>query len=214
MKGHQLYKQVSGLNASIVITAGSVDGVTIIGAEGWEYIPQSATYVGLANRTSIDLAGWSMQELTMFTVGVDVQKDKAPLSIPATATPVVWCYDLLTTRRISNNELSNILAEPPGFLPSTLDLMQVIYGELQTFAENQQVPGTYITTGNTTFGSGTPNAMDKLHWTRFYLLASNANTNFTISPTNLVVQATTDQEKDLVYMERLRRSYVTQGRNT
>jgi len=54
-------------------------------------------------------------------------------------------------------------------------------------------------------------AMDKLHWTRLIVYLAGATTaNVLASPTNLVVSAVTAKEKDLVWMERLRRSYVLQ----
>lgn len=222
MKGHQLYKQVDGCNATIAISSGGDLTATVL-SEGWEYHPQSnyangQTYQAFVNRQYIDLSGWSARALTMFTVGVDIQKDRMPLYVSnAGASPIIYVYDLLTTRKISDSELAVVSTCAPGFLPTTLSLQQVVYGEKQTLAINGAIGGTYINIDSGTFGSGTPNAQDKLHWTRIILttIAGNEGAgSLGISPCNLVVQATTDQEKDLVYMERLRRSYVTQGRNT
>jgi hypothetical protein len=93
--------------------------------------------------------------------------------------------------------------------------MQVIYGEGTSYAVNSNIPGTYITVGGDTFGSGNPCATDKLHWTRIIITtfagADDKNGAISYGPANLVVQAATMEEKDLVYMERLRRSYVLQG---
>jgi len=55
--------------------------------------------------------------------------------------------------------------------------------------------------------------MDKLHWTRMILvtLEPAPGAELFVYPTNLIVAALTMQEKDLVWLERLRRSYVLQG---
>jgi len=80
------------------------------------------------------------------------------------------------------------------------------------YAENATVAGTYLQISGETFGSGNPTAMDKLHWTRLIVVGSPSDGNqIVIYPTNLVVQAMTSKEKDLVWMERLRRSYVLQN---
>ena len=93
--------------------------------------------------------------------------------------------------------------------------MECTYGLRQTLAQNAQIPGTFINIDGGTFGSGNPSASDKLHWTRLIITTMAHGEDITgamvIPATNLVVQATTTEETDLVYMERLRRSYVLQG---
>jgi hypothetical protein len=216
MKAHQLYKQIDSMLAQVAIDSpGNL--VAAVTGDDWEYIPLTAsgtTYQAFVNRQYIDLAGWSKQDLTMFTVGVDIQKDGTPLatSIPC---PLITVYDFLTTRRLSTAQITAIGAgSTPSFAPSTLDLMQCIYGERQSLAQNAQIAGTFINVDGATFGSGNPSAQDKLHWTRVIIstfAGGEATGNLQISATNLLVQATTDKEKDLVWMERLRRSYVLQG---
>jgi hypothetical protein len=213
-KAHQLYKQVPGCACAATVEGGSLplDGVSA--TNGWfpQNIAAALGWATYTHRNYIDLSGWSEQELTTFTQGVDVQKSQLP-GLSSNIVEVVE-FDLLTTRRLTDDECGSQFLNPmttPGFLGSTLDLMELIYGEQRTYVENQQVDGTFITTNTETFGSGNPTAMDKLHWTRIYLVKfSNASSVIT-QPTNLVVQAITSKEKDLVWMERLRRSYVLQG---
>jgi hypothetical protein len=218
MKGHQLYKQIGPVTAAINF-ASSTDATYSSG--GWKTIWNTFPY--LTNRTYIDLAGWSKEELTTFIQGVDFQHSARPRS-NTTGILEVTVVDLLTTRVLTDNEISNWGAiagsasdDLPGFLDSTVDLMQVIYGERTTYVSNNTMaPGlagaVYVTIGGDTFGSGVPTAMDKLHWTRvIWINGSGDSENFTIGGTNLVIQSMTDKEKDLVWMERLRRSYVLQG---
>ena len=203
---HQLYKQVPGTELTVYP---SVEVGPAL-ANGWEQI----NTFDMCYRTYIDLEGWSKQHLTMFTSGVDIQKENIPLLgiLPATAD-VVWEFDFITTRKLSREDLAGIIfGDCPGFLPSGVDLMEVIYGERMQYARNAQIPQTLIQVSGETFGTGTPTAADKLHWTRYIALGnSNPTDTVQVYPTNLIVQALTVEEKDLVWMERLRRSYVLQG---
>jgi len=205
---HQLYKQIPGSTIVSVFESPSVwtSTTAINGWEGLSITYGLGTVWGAAYRTYIDISGWSKQELTTFVQGIDIQKSQSPINLSG-GTPIVWEFDFITTRRLTTNEITDVLAQP-GYLPSTLDLMQLIYGEKRDYATNVQVPGAYITTSNENSGSGNPSAMNKLHWTRLYVFPSPISDTVDIFPTNLIVQALTVEEKDLVWMERLRRSYV------
>jgi hypothetical protein len=218
-KAHQLYKQASTLFANVGIASGTLAASP---SDGWEYHSQTAngqTVQAFVNRQYIDLAGWEAQDLTTFTTGVDLQTDKIPLVTlggAALSCSIVWQYDFITTREITDAELAVISGTTPGFAESTVDLMEVIYGESVSYAQNSNIPGTYITVSADTFGSGNPTASRKLHWTRVFITTfatsgADVSGSFSAYPVNLLVQAATMEEKDLVYMERLRRSYVLQG---
>jgi len=209
-KAHQLYKQLAECNAEY-----RTEGSTVTGS-GWEIIDESSEALVVANRTYIDLQGWSAQDLTTFTQGVDIQKQNIPLrSLPTTGMVNVFEFDLVTTRALTNNECNITDTDnfAPGFLPSTVDLMEVIYGERMEYAVNATVGFSYVQISGETFGSGNPTAMSRMHWTRILVFIRPTTLDLcTIFPTNLVVQAMTVEEKDLVWMERLRRSYVHQDR--
>jgi len=209
-KAHQLYKQIAGAGAKFLASGSTVAG------SGWVVLKDSASALILINRKYIDLAGWSKQELTTFTQGVDVQKERIPVkALLAVGGLRVEEWDYVTTRQIQDDELDldNFLGvgSMPGFLNNSFDLMEVIYGERMEYASNMNIPGSYIQVSGETFGSGNPTAMDKLHWTRIYVIWTPAEDEiYRTFSTNLIVQALTVEEKDLVWMERLRRSYVLQ----
>jgi len=213
-KAHQLYKQIEGTSVSYLE---DTPGTSVTGQ--WQVIREDANMLILAYRTYIDLSGWTAQDLTTFTQGVDIQKQQMPLR-SITAVGMITCdeFDFITTRRLKDTELDfDVLlggAESlPGFSTNTCDLMEMIYGERMQYAVNATVNFTYVQVSGETFGSGNPTAMNRLHWTRLFLIRRPINLDgFTIYPTNLVVQAMTIEEKDLVWMERLRRSYVHQDR--
>jgi hypothetical protein len=208
-KAHQLYKQLAPCNATYKSAGSEISGT------GWEIVSDSSDAFIVANRTYIDLAGWSAQDLTTFVQGVDIQQQNTPLrDINAQGMLNVYAFDILTTRQLTLTEcnVTNSSEMGPGFLPSTVDLMEVIYGERMEYAVNATVGFTYVQISGETFGSGNPTAMDKLHWTRIYVFFRPENNDLvSIFPANLVVQAMTSKEKDLVWMERLRRSYVLQN---
>jgi len=120
--------------------------------------------------------------------------------------------DILTTRKLTRDEILE-LSTLPGFEGNTVDLMEVIYGLRRTLVFNTNIAGEFVVADVETFGSGNATAMDKLHWTRMILvtLEPAPGAELFVYPTNLLVAALTMQEKDLVWLERLRRSYVLQG---
>jgi hypothetical protein len=215
----QMFKQIGF--ASITWGEAPSPGVpatdTVIGGN-WEVLTDpTGTFHHIVNRSYIDLSGYTLDDLTVFTQGVDIQKEFTPNTLVPTAVPKIMEIDYLTTRRISDGELTQIGTNGsiPGFTGTAFDLMEVVYGERMEYSENTQVPLTYIQTSGDTFGSGNPSTADKLHWTRHYIVPNAAAGTITqIYPTNLVVQAITGEEKELVYIERLRRSYTQQRQDS
>jgi len=209
-KAHQLMKQVP--LGTISYSEDFPTTPTTVTGEGWQVHQASATY-GIAYwQGYIDLAGWSKQDLTMFTQAIDIQKcfmtrnDGAPGSLP-----VVKEIDIVSTRKLTREEITRE-STLPGYQGNTVDLMEVIYGLRRTLVFNANITREYVVADVETWGSGNPTAMDKLHWTRiiqFSIVGPGAN--LYVYPTNLIVAAVTVQEKDLVWLERLRRSYVLQG---
>ena len=211
---HQLYKQMSQgtITYGDAITPGDPSNDTASGT-GWEILTDpTAQFSHAVNRQYIDLEGWAKQELTTFTQGVDIQNEFLPSYTGV--IPNVWLVDYISTKRLSDTELTRMGTNGsiPGFLGNTGDLMQIIYGQNMQLAINAQVAVTFVQINSGAFGSGNPTATDKLHWTRHVIVPGPAPaSNLIIWPTNLIVQALTVEEKDLVWMERLRRSYVLQG---
>lgn len=225
-KARQLFKQMGRclLAYNYYTTATTIDGV------GWEVILGQDALANpipyLTNRTYIDISGYSREELTTFIRGVDFQHQKRPRSSTEGILEIT-VLDILSTRRLTDAEIINWQSDAgtslllgaqdaPGFLDSTVDLQHVVYGERTTYVINSTMAvglagSVYVTLGGDTFGSGQPIATDKLHWTRtIWLNGSGDNEIVFIGATNLAIQAITAEEKDLVWMERLRRSYVVQ----
>lgn len=212
-----LMKQLNGGGVTYELSDSSPVLIDIeVNGAGWENIPQenlAAASLALAKRTYIDLAGYTHQDLTTFIQSVDFQHMRDPLQAGDLVNTVVYRYDFFTTRRITTEELSNFTSSVvPGYLPSTLDIQEMVYGEHRTYAVNGNIDGTFITTDSDTLGSGNPSAADRLHWTQVYVInpsgAVGQTGQFVWYPTNLLSTAMTGKESDLVYVERLRRAYT------
>jgi len=204
-QAHQLYKSTAYCQAVFSETP----GLSEVAGTGWTtYQPGATPY--FIHRTYIDLAGWSKQNLTMFTQGVDIQKGIMPLLGGTEVAAGLREFDILTTRTLTDAECA-VYLNIPGSIPSTVDQQEIIYGEFTEYGRNGNIDNTFIKTNVETFGSGNPTAMDKLHWTRIFFFHVPGNGDIIIvDNVNIVLQAMTVEEKDLVWMERLRRSYVLQ----
>lgn len=213
----QLLKQLGHTQVNWdVASEGGFENITSTG-QGWEVFADPTGYgINVVNRTYIDLAGYTQKDLTTFIQNVAVQNMRAPQDAGLSFSNVIHSFDLITTRRLTDAEVSNLVMIDgvPGYLGSNVDLMEMVYGELMTFSKNLQIPNAFVITFSDTLGSGNPTASDRLHWTRiFYLQPGGAAGNpglAIIYPANLVCQAVTAKESDLVYIERLRRSYTQQ----
>jgi len=110
---HQLYKQLGATN--IALNYDSATSAFL--SNGWEVIWNTFPYA--VNRTYIDLEGWSKQELTTFTQGVDFQHALMPRATTLGILEVT-CFDIITTRRLTDAEISNwgiagVSEDPPRF---------------------------------------------------------------------------------------------------
>ena len=208
VKAHQLYKQIDQLQVTAINFASQSSTVT---GNNWErVVVPGGTLQTWVYRGYIDLAGWTREDLTLFTQAVDVQNAIAPVL----SADIDTCYiqDYVTTRRMTDAECGPLFSPKAGFLDSTMDLMQVVYGEWAAWSNSTDTAAQSVKTSADTFGSGNPTAMDKLHITRVVSVIQGGDADsITLGAANYVIGAITQEEKDLVYMERLRRSYVTQG---
>ena len=188
-------------------------------SDGWEFIDAGANNQFLVYRGYIDIAGLNAQELTTFILGTTFQESSTWLANGLTATGAIHTWDLLTTEKVRNEAFNpshsttgHAMWNPPGMPASDYNLQQVVYGRYRTLSPDTTVQSQVVITNNQTFGTGDATAGDKLYITRVVLLSGNlGNTGtdyITVPPTAVVIPAITLEEPDLVYLERLRRSYI------
>jgi len=207
-KVHQLSKQVPKAEINLSIDYPSTP--TTITGEGWQVVDLSASFSVAYWQGYIDLEGWSVQDLTTFISNVDVQKSYLTRNAgPVASCPVVKELDIVTTRKLTVAEITQ-LGSTVGYLGSSMDLMEVIFGLRRTLVENTAIASEYQIADVAGWGSNRPTAMSKLHWTRIIECSQAGPTQVIVYPTNLIVMAVTAEEGTSVYLERLRRSYVLQ----
>jgi len=159
------------------------------------------------------LAGYTQNDLTFFSQAVDIQKAQLPII----SSGVFWLnvVDLVTTRRIRDDELY-----PNNFKNSflnnitdgnNLDIQEVVYGEWVSLTPYSATNPAAITLGGDSFGTGNPTASERLHCTRIVSMnGAPSGESFALGGCNYLIGGVTGTEKDLVYIERLRRAYTQQ----
>ena len=198
-----------------------LDDLTIkAGLQGWTYF----------NESYIDLAGvTTTQDETAFIASADVQQpfvmQAETAGIPTTPYQSnIYEYFFILDRKMSREQFFDSIgtsaagnASGVGFLDSPIDQSQVILGfqrtysaRYQTYQASTSIDLLEIAANN--FGFGTSTAAARLYC---YHVAWSYTDNFaggvTIPDCRFVVNYIADKEKDLAYLERLRRSYVQQG---
>ena len=218
MEARQLIKQIPGVAVANVNYSAQTSDIST--GEGWEVLGTGTAQVWVW-RGFIDLAGYTMDDLTFFSQAVDIQNSLLSGGSPG----FILCDDrtLITTRALRDAEIaanwSGFASNQNGFLNITeqecIDLQEVIYGEWRQFIPYSATNGSFRQLAGDTFGLGNPTASDRIHITRIFSWQSAGDDdNFILYPQNIVIGGVTAHEKDLVYIERLRRAYTQDaGRN-
>lgn len=185
----------------------------------WEVIDNGSPAQFLVYRDYIDIQGYTDAEVTAFIMGVNFQESNTWLGLGFLPTGAVHTWDMLTTEYINDNQFTTgnmtgpySMWNPPGMMDSNYDLQQILYGRYRTFSPDTTVTGGLVGINRQTWGCGDATAADRLYLTRVVLLAgqiaNTANDHITVPPSAIVVPLAAVKEKNLVHMERLRRSYV------
>jgi hypothetical protein len=182
---------------------------------GWEILGTGAFQFAVY-RTYIDIVGWSKDDITAFTQGAAFQEGGSIYYSPQGARPL-QCWDILSVNYIADDQFSDNLDAlglnwcPPGLSNSNYNLEEILAGRWREFATSQDLATSRLI-GQGVWGAGDATAGDRIHITKVFFLDSAFSTDgILIIPDGAVVVPTLlVKEPDLVYMERLRRSYVLQ----
>jgi len=209
MQARQLIKQIPAVQVGAIDT---VSQTSTVNGEGWEQINYDGGGIIWVWRGYIDLAGYTQDDLTFFSQTVDIQKAQQPIMTAG----VQWLnvVDLVTTRRIRTNELypnnfkNSFLGGPSD--GNNLDIQEVIYGEWVSLTPYSATNLVGLPIGGDTFGTGNPTASERMHCTRIVTWngASGETEAFNLGACNYLIGGVTGHEKDLIYIERLRRAYT------
>ena len=193
-------------------------GLSPFGETGWT--SPGGAVATLFHETQLDLSGYALQDMTLFPQAVGVQ-DPGIYSLKPGAGSLsngMMVIDVITSvpldvLTVSNDSPSGVF---PGMLGSDYDYSQVLFGMARFFAVNTTVPfpDYHQLQRSQRFGSGEPSAADKLYCYRIIrILAETLDDQSTIliPSSRQIIAATIDEETDLVYMQRLKRSYELAG---
>jgi len=185
---------------------------------GWKIVnPGQAGLEYLVWRGYIDIAGFSKEELTAFIQGTGFQQAESVfMGVPATGVGKEFC--ILSKAYIDDDAFSaanhttlTTTWFAPGMLGSNYNLEEVFTGRYREFSHDTNTPYSGMITHQSEWGAGDATAGKKLYITialRGFGFTQATNGQIIYPPTAVIVPASVALEKDLLYMERLRRSYV------
>ncbi len=182
---------------------------------GWTVLDPAETRFG--HETVIDLSGYARESLTFFPEAVGVQ-DPGIYTYnagPAAQYNGMQVLDIVTSVPMDLNAIANAQGNGigPGMIGSTHEFETILFGLFRFFTSNTVVP--YVNyqqlDGSQRFGSGEPTAADKLYCYRLVSLLSDGppepDTRFAVPAARQLLAGMMDEETELVYMQRLKRSY-------
>ena len=186
---------------------------------GWEIYTNELGRVYAIWRGYFDIAGWNSEQLTAFISGAGFQEANqwlGPDPVALGSIPRIKTWDIVSKAKIPNSALDTATALTsgewlaPGFAGSNYDLEEIFTGRYRHFDYSTTVTAGFNQTAMQIWGAGDATAGDKVYLTRVVDVSGVlVYPGFLIiPPQNVVMPATLVDEKDLVYMERLRRSYV------
>ena len=168
-------------------------------------------------RGYFDLAGISSEQLTTAVLGASLQESASFSMGNPDVGGSIRCYDILSKQKILDSAFDDDkFSDPvlgtwcaPGFLESDDDLEDILFGSYRRFAPDTNITAGTIKIDQTSWGSGSATAGDKIHITRAIpMTGMTSGGAMTVPSAAYVVPVSYVDEKDLVYLERLRRSYA------
>ena len=176
----------------------------------------------IINEQYIDLQGYEMDDLTFIPTGAMIQ-DPGFYTTDDTNTPIMEIYDIVSQERLNIDELAEniVLNSAPGMLgvnavSTTVDYNQLTFAKyrlmMNTAEFNEVGDKTYLLARTQEFGSGQPVTVQKLWCYRFIRFLVSDDKIMNVPASRMVISGDVIKEKDLVYMQRLKRVYETQGK--
>ena len=174
---------------------------------------------GFFHETQIDLSGYSMNELTFFPNAVGIQDPGVYTMKPGAAATNsgLLVLDIISSTPIDptdvmyNDLVVNNIG--PAMFGSDETFETILYGLFRFFSENNTIliPHYQQLQRSQRFESGEPTAADKLYCYRIVQILADALDDgvsyIAIPACRQMIAGVIDEEPDLVYMQRLKRSY-------
>lgn len=196
---------------------------------GWEVYQNDNNVHFLIYRTYFDISGWSKDQFSAFIGGVGWQESDRWTVNDASPPPAAGEYgiefqswDLVTKSKISNSALDGDTWldgfgiygwNAPGMPKSNYNLEEVFAGRMRQWVPDSTIQNIVHQNSEALFGAGDVTAGSRIYVTRIVAVniitvGGEDATVGVVPPQAVIVPATLALEKDLQYIERLRRSYV------
>jgi hypothetical protein len=186
-------------------------------SNGWLPVP-GAGFNSIYHETSIDLSGYAMEDLTFFPAAVGLQDPGLYLLKVAEGAPDsgMQVLDIITSVPMDLDDVARTQQylgnAGPGMIGSDYDFETIIFGMYRWFALNTNIPfpNYHQLERSQRFDSGEPNASDKLFCYRIVTFTTGGfddNSLVSIPAARQLIGGAMDAEAELVYMQRLARSY-------
>ena len=181
---------------------------------GWE--SRSAQPGILYYESYFDLTGYELDDLTLMPISATLQDpgiystDELP-----TRFPRVIEMNVISQERISSEQMLAAINGNQGlsFPETTQDWNNITFGEwklkaLTTEFANEVLLGDLKVNK---FGSGSPCVVKKLWIYRIFFFTPANGIELKIPASRMVLSGLVTKEKEMIYIQRLRRNYETQG---
>lgn len=211
--GTRLLRKLIGYGELTTDAGGEPDG-----HRGSDWVPVTdGTVTWFLWRGYFDLSGMTVEQQTLFMLGVVFQESDTFILTNAQAAGSLRVYDIVSKRFIDDDSFNVAhMGGPfgntwfaPGMEGSAYDLEEICYGRYRQFAPDTAIPGGLIQVQDASWGTGTATAGSRLYITRaIFVTGMTTSGLITSPPTAVVIPGTIALEEDLQFMERLRRSYV------
>ena len=187
------------------------DGATWTNLNGWELAGGTSVF----HETVIDLSGYAMESLTFFPAAIGLQ-DPGIYLFKAGASPYsgLQVLDIVTSvpMDVTQVPLDQLGGTGPGMLGSLYEFETILFGMYRFFSLNTNIPyeNYHQLERSQRFDSGEPNASDKLYCYRIVTpltLDLSPESILSIPAARQLIGGAMDEESELVYMQRLKRSY-------
>ena len=206
-----LNKDIDQVTATLSTTGTSF--TIVANGDGWvaDYHAIGGAHMGVLRwQGYIDLSGYTREDRTFFP-GVPIAQDGGYYGM--SAGTYLAMYTMITQSPIDETSmLSNTLDfTVPGFLGSTTNPDQVTWGIGSTMAPGSTHNNLLSVQDAWSWGTGNPTATDRLYIYKFaHVITETEDVSVQLPPTHILVPGMVEGEADLVYMQRLRRSFELQ----
>ena len=205
-------RRLSALHPILDITH---DGADWSPAGGWTNLDPLGTR--FAHESVIDLSGYAMESLTFFPQAIGLQDPGIYVFKNGDAATYagLQVLDIVTTVPMDLDTVANIQVQGigPGMIGSTAEFETLLFGMYRFFTANTNLPypGYQQLERSQRFDSGEPNASDKLFCYRIVTTLTSGpfepGAFLKIPASRQLLGGMFSSESELVYMQRLKRSY-------